>query len=53
MVYGHKTNGKGMVLWKIVSLSGDRHGKKFLKKYSMKDTMSIKLVLWITWSGPK
>ena len=48
-VYG--PNGKGIVLWKIVFRSGNRHGKR-LKKYSIKDNTSIKIsLLCIAWSG--
>ena len=48
-VYG--PNGKGIILWKIVFRSGNRHGKR-LKKYSIKDNTSIKIsLLCIAWSG--
>ena len=52
MVYRHKTNGKGMVLWKIVSWSGDRHGNKLKKKiqYERYNANQISFMNYMKWT---
>lgn len=51
IVYSRK-NGKDMVLWNIFSRCVNGHSKRLKKKYSIKDTLSIKIsfIHYIKWT---